>query len=120
METGLRKRAVVTSSDCRSNGNVEPESANDNNSNMSNVDEKKRQDDNEGSRNKLVWFLVGSVILMHLVALSMFVMGFVLRIQLHTGEECSMTYSHRIFLPINYNRGQNRKTTITLLQLRPS
>jgi hypothetical protein len=34
-------------------------------------------------------------VLLHLAAISAFVMGFILWIQLHMGEECDMTYSMR-------------------------
>jgi hypothetical protein len=37
---------------------------------------------------------------LHLVALSIFISGFFLRINLHNGEECEMTYSMRQFLEL--------------------
>jgi PGAP1-like protein len=42
----------------------------------------------------------GLVVLVHALAIVLFVLGFVWRMKLHTGQECDMTYSYRIFLEI--------------------
>lgn len=40
-------------------------------------------------------------LLVHISAVGCFILGFIFRIQLHSGEECQMTYSHRRFLEID-------------------
>jgi hypothetical protein len=40
-------------------------------------------------------------LLLHILAVGCFILGFIFRIQLHTGEECQMTYSMRRFLEID-------------------
>ena len=40
-------------------------------------------------------------VIVHVFALISFIAGFVLRIPFHTGEECDMTYSMRVFLEIS-------------------
>jgi hypothetical protein len=54
------------------------------------------------SRSSSFWhfIVIVAVVVLHLIAIAVFIAGFVLRIQLHTGEECDMTYSLREFLEV--------------------
>jgi hypothetical protein len=61
-----------------------------------------RSRSSSSSRSSSFWhfIVVVVVVVLHLIAIAIFIAGFVLRIQLHTGEECDMTYSVREFLEV--------------------
>eukprot|EP00934_Nitzschia_sp_Nitz4_P005572 Nitzschia sp. Nitz4//scaffold209_size42451//37200//39594//NITZ4_007364-RA/size42451-snap-gene-0.47-mRNA-1//1//CDS//3329541718//5562//frame0 len=51
------------------------------------------------------------LIVLHIAALLLYANGWYLRMKFHTGQECSMTYSQRVFVPMAHNFSSDSKLT---------